>query len=95
MSVVGLSKIDLIQKCPWFLKMKNTCSRIETNGMAGRIHISREMADILIANGKAHWVQPRTEKVIAKVCIRTCGAMNGLTANTPSLSLIHHLPYAG
>eukprot|EP00538_Stauroneis_constricta_P012798 CAMPEP_0119570410 /NCGR_PEP_ID=MMETSP1352-20130426/43599_1 /TAXON_ID=265584 /ORGANISM="Stauroneis constricta, Strain CCMP1120" /LENGTH=1379 /DNA_ID=CAMNT_0007620079 /DNA_START=442 /DNA_END=4582 /DNA_ORIENTATION=- len=44
----------------------NTASRIETTGRKGRIHISKETAEILIASGKRHWVKKREDRVIAK-----------------------------
>jgi class 3 adenylate cyclase len=44
----------------------NTASRMESNGEAGRIHISKETANELIAKGKSSWVTPRTDKVVAK-----------------------------
>jgi class 3 adenylate cyclase len=44
----------------------NTAARIETTGEQGRIHISQETADLIIAAEKEHWVQKREEKVVAK-----------------------------
>jgi class 3 adenylate cyclase len=44
----------------------NTTARIETTGEQGRIHISQDTADLIIAAGKEHWVQKREEKVVAK-----------------------------
>jgi class 3 adenylate cyclase len=44
----------------------NTASRMESNGLPGKIHISQETARLLIAAGKEHWVVPREEKVVAK-----------------------------
>ncbi|GAX23164.1 hypothetical protein FisN_33Lh057 [Fistulifera solaris] len=44
----------------------NTASRMESNGLPGKIHISQETARLLIAAGKEHWVIPRDEKVVAK-----------------------------
>lgn len=44
----------------------NTASRIETNGMANKIHCSQETADLLIAAGKQGWVIPREDKIVAK-----------------------------
>jgi class 3 adenylate cyclase len=44
----------------------NTASRMESNGQAGRIHISKETANELIAKGKSSWVTNRQDKVVAK-----------------------------
>jgi class 3 adenylate cyclase len=44
----------------------NTAARIETTGAKGRIHVSQETADLLIAAGKSRWLEKREEKVVAK-----------------------------
>jgi 3'5'-cyclic nucleotide phosphodiesterase/Adenylate and Guanylate cyclase catalytic domain len=44
----------------------NTASRVETTGKPGRIHLSQETADLIIAAGKGHWVHKREDKVVAK-----------------------------
>eukprot|EP00934_Nitzschia_sp_Nitz4_P007269 Nitzschia sp. Nitz4//scaffold229_size32011//3230//7371//NITZ4_007915-RA/size32011-processed-gene-0.6-mRNA-1//1//CDS//3329542847//7259//frame0 len=44
----------------------NVCSRVESTGTAGRIQLSLECAQQLIANGKEHWLVKREEKVQAK-----------------------------
>eukprot|EP00934_Nitzschia_sp_Nitz4_P002225 Nitzschia sp. Nitz4//scaffold55_size114948//37568//41472//NITZ4_003894-RA/size114948-augustus-gene-0.69-mRNA-1//-1//CDS//3329554509//2225//frame0 len=44
----------------------NMCSRVESTGTAGRIQLSVECAQQLIANGKEHWLIKREEKVQAK-----------------------------
>lgn len=44
----------------------NTASRLESTGKAGKIQVSEETADLLIAAGKGHWLRPREEKVTAK-----------------------------
>lgn len=44
----------------------NTASRIESLGQAGRIHVSSETAQLLIAAGRARWVKQRTDRVMAK-----------------------------
>lgn len=44
----------------------NTAARIESTGQRGRIHLSQECADLIMAAQKAHWVQPREDKVTAK-----------------------------
>ena len=44
----------------------NTTARIESLGQGGRIHLSEECAEELIAFDKAKWVIPRDDKVSAK-----------------------------
>ncbi|CAB9509228.1 Receptor-type guanylate cyclase gcy [Seminavis robusta] len=44
----------------------NTASRLETTGMRGKIQLSSETADLLVAAGKAKWVLPRADPVMAK-----------------------------
>ena len=44
----------------------NTCSRMESNGIKNRIHVSKETADLVIAAGKEKWIMPREEKIYAK-----------------------------
>jgi class 3 adenylate cyclase len=44
----------------------NTASRMESNGFAGKIQVSQETADLLIAAGKQHWLTPREDKIVAK-----------------------------
>jgi class 3 adenylate cyclase len=44
----------------------NTASRMESHGIVGRIQLSQETADLLIAAGKESWLKPREEKVVAK-----------------------------
>jgi class 3 adenylate cyclase len=44
----------------------NTASRMESNGAMGRIHVSQETADELIASGFSHWLTPRQDKIMAK-----------------------------
>jgi class 3 adenylate cyclase len=44
----------------------NTASRMESTGMAGRIQLSQDTADLIIAAGKASWLKPREQKVVAK-----------------------------
>jgi class 3 adenylate cyclase len=44
----------------------NTTARVETTGEKGRIHISQDTADLIIAAGKSRWVQKREDKVVAK-----------------------------
>jgi class 3 adenylate cyclase len=34
----------------------NTAARIESSGKPGRIHLSQDCADFLVASGKSHWV---------------------------------------
>lgn len=44
----------------------NTCSRMESSGVPGKAHISKETAYLLILAGKEGWIYPREEKVFAK-----------------------------
>jgi class 3 adenylate cyclase len=44
----------------------NTASRIESAGTRNRVHISKETADLLKAQGKGHWTIPRKDKIQAK-----------------------------
>ena len=44
----------------------NTTARMESNGQRDKIHISQETADLLVGNGKGHWITPRAEKIHAK-----------------------------
>jgi len=44
----------------------NTCSRIETTGKPGEIHLSSATAALLEASGKAHWIVVNNDCVVAK-----------------------------
>ena len=44
----------------------NTASRMETTGEHGKIHVSQEFADQLMARGKADWLVPREDHVNVK-----------------------------
>jgi 3'5'-cyclic nucleotide phosphodiesterase/Adenylate and Guanylate cyclase catalytic domain len=44
----------------------NTASRMESSGVAGRIQISQETADLLRQAGKEHWIAPREHPVFLK-----------------------------
>jgi class 3 adenylate cyclase len=44
----------------------NTCARMESNGMAGRIHVSEETAEELRRHGKSHWLTEREDRIVAK-----------------------------
>ena len=44
----------------------NTTARIETHGLAGRVHISQDTADLLVRAGKGHWLTKRKDVISAK-----------------------------
>ena len=44
----------------------NTASRMETTSTRGRIQVSQDTADLLVAAGKSHWISRRDELVFAK-----------------------------
>lgn len=44
----------------------NTASRMESNGMPSRIHVSKDTAEELMAKGKSSWLTAREDKVFAK-----------------------------
>jgi hypothetical protein len=44
----------------------NTASRMESNGLKGRIHISESTAKELIAQGKGQWIKEREDVIVAK-----------------------------
>ncbi|CAB9523056.1 Receptor-type guanylate cyclase gcy [Seminavis robusta] len=44
----------------------NTASRMESNGVGGKIHCSQATADALIAAGKKSWLVPREDQIEAK-----------------------------
>ena len=44
----------------------NTTSRIESAGEPGRIHCSKETADLIVAAGKAKWVEKRENTIYTK-----------------------------
>jgi hypothetical protein len=39
---------------------------MESNGIRGRIHVSQQTADELIASGKQAWILRREDKIVAK-----------------------------
>jgi len=44
----------------------NTCSRMESTGSPGRIHISEDTANLIQKFGKGHWLEKRADAVAAK-----------------------------
>ncbi len=44
----------------------NTAARMESTGIPGRVQVSQETADLLDQANKAHWYEPRPDKVLAK-----------------------------
>ena len=44
----------------------NTAARMETHGAPNRCQVSNETANLLIAAGKAAWLQERDDKIVAK-----------------------------
>ena len=44
----------------------NTTARMETTGAGGKIHVSLDTADLLMAAGKGHWLEERKDMVHAK-----------------------------
>lgn len=44
----------------------NTASRMESNGVRGKIHVSEATYQALCAQGKRHWCVPRPDKIVAK-----------------------------
>ena len=39
---------------------------MESNGKPGRVHLSEETASLLTGSGKAHWLEMREDKIVAK-----------------------------
>jgi class 3 adenylate cyclase len=44
----------------------NTASRMESTGARDKIQVSEEVAEMLLKAGKAHWIQPRQDLIVAK-----------------------------
>ena len=45
----------------------NTASRIESSSKKNKIQLSEQSAELIVAAGKKLWVEPREEKIMAKV----------------------------
>jgi len=48
------------------LTLTNFSFRMESTGQRGKIQISQDTADLLVAAGKMSWIAPREERVVAK-----------------------------
>ncbi|CAB9517810.1 Receptor-type guanylate cyclase gcy [Seminavis robusta] len=44
----------------------NVASRMESNGVPGKIHVSQAVADELIASGNGSWLTPREDMIVPK-----------------------------
>jgi hypothetical protein len=44
----------------------NVASRMESTGLAGKVQISQQTAELLIAAGKSDWLTPRQDKIVTK-----------------------------
>lgn len=44
----------------------NQASRMESNGVPGRIHVSKETAQELVSLGKEDWLEKRKDRITAK-----------------------------
>lgn len=52
-------------------EMRNThfirlVARMESNGIKGKVHVSKSTADALKAKGKSHWLTPRGNQIDVK-----------------------------
>jgi hypothetical protein len=64
----------------------NTASRMESNGVRGRIHVSQATADALTAKGKGHWLIRREDKIVAKGKGEMQTYFIGMSAGTKSIA---------
>lgn len=44
----------------------NTCARMESTGIANKIQLSHETAELIVKSGNSHWLEPRKDRVQAK-----------------------------
>ena len=60
----------------------NTASRMESNGVPGKIQVSQSTADELILRNRSTWLTAREEKVVAKgkgeMQVRDCHSSRSL-----------------
>ena len=71
----------------------NTAARIEATGSTGRLHCSKETADLLMAGNKGFWLEARSARISAKgkgMCRIVISQGNTMTS---SLNQLVHRPF--